>query len=690
MAAAAVCLTAAAPAAAAPTTGWHAIADAGSQTGGMMFAPEVAVGEDGTVAVAWAHGIMLTGSTVAVRAPGSSTWDREDLAVAGMSMPHLAVTPSGETLALLADGTVRSRPAGGDFGAPAPAIGAGMLQDLVALPDGRVLATSQTISGPLTAAVRGAGDPSFGPGQTLTGAGEMAQPAALATGPDATGAIAWTSLVPGTPNTYRVRTAMLEPGSTDFTVQTVDESTVDNVTFGLSRISVGPQGALDLAYHQTEPMPMPGMPDITIPMPAAVLAAHRASAPAAAWGPPAVAELPEGGSSLGMPAIASTADGGALVSFPQNPTPTTSELATLRRAPGAAQFVAGEPLESGAAGTVGGFYSLAALPDGRVLFNAGGMMGAASVGVIGTDGALEGTDTIPGSPMMMVMPSTTMPASTNGTAAVVTATTDMTDPMMPRVVYGVQLFDGAAPALSGVQVPGTATAGAPVPLAATATERESGPAAITWDFGNGRSAEGAAATALYEQPGTYTVRATAGDTRGNASSAVRTIVVTAPQGGPAPDDGGQAKSVTDRTAPVISGLALSSKRFRVAAARTVMAAAKKKRKPKKGTALYFQSSEDAKVAIAVERSRKGWRVGKACSTKRPKGKKAKKAKRCRTTQVLGVLTRQAGEGANAVGFSGRLGKKALKAGAYRFSVVATDAAGNVSKPARTGFTIAKR
>jgi hypothetical protein len=47
-------------------------------------------------------------------------------------------------------------------------------------------------------------------------------------------------------------------------------------------------------------------------------------------------------------------------------------------------------------------------------------------------------------------------------------------------------------------------------------------------------------------------------------------------------------------------------------------------------------------------------------------------------------------GANAVSFSGRIGRKALRAGSYRVTVSAKDAAGNRSKGRRTSFTIVRR
>jgi hypothetical protein len=48
----------------------------------------------------------------------------------------------------------------------------------------------------------------------------------------------------------------------------------------------------------------------------------------------------------------------------------------------------------------------------------------------------------------------------------------------------------------------------------------------------------------------------------------------------------------------------------------------------------------------------------------------------------GRLVRSGRVGANTLRFSGRIGKRALAAGRYRITLVATDAAGNRSRPAR--------
>jgi PKD domain-containing protein len=95
--------------------------------------------------------------------------------------------------------------------------------------------------------------------------------------------------------------------------------------------------------------------------------------------------------------------------------------------------------------------------------------------------------------------------------------------------YRMQLaaLDAAAPTLTAVSVPPAGTVGASVGMAAAATDRWS-PVAIDWSFGDGSGAAGPAVTHAFGGPGAFTVQVTATDAAGNASSAARPVLVTAP------------------------------------------------------------------------------------------------------------------------------------------------------------------
>ncbi|QEC50767.1 PKD domain-containing protein [Baekduia soli] len=121
--------------------------------------------------------------------------------------------------------------------------------------------------------------------------------------------------------------------------------------------------------------------------------------------------------------------------------------------------------------------------------------------------------------------------------------------------YSVQVagYDPVAPAISVLAVPAAGTAGQPVGMAATATDRMSG-AAVHFDFGDGGGADGAGVTHVYGAAGAYTVTATATDGAGNRSSAAAVIqIAPAPAGGGgAGGGGGGGPKVTPSVAAVTS------------------------------------------------------------------------------------------------------------------------------------------
>lgn len=138
---------------------------------------------------------------------------------------------------------------------------------------------------------------------------------------------------------------------------------------------------------------------------------------------------------------------------------------------------------------------------------------------------------------------------------------------------------------------------------------------------------------------------------------------TSPQapGAPAPGTPGVGQT-GDRSAPLVRGLKLAGRATR-----------------RRGATLRFQVSEAATVRIAVERLVPGRRSGARCAAKG-------RGKRC--TRVLKVTTRTAKVKAGAV--TVKVPGTALRAGKLRFTVVATDAAGNASKSARVTGRVRSR
>jgi TolB protein len=184
-------------------------------------------------------------------------------------------------------------------------------------------------------------------------------------------------------------------------------------------------------------------------------------------------------------------------------------------------------------------------------------------------------------------------------------------------------------------------------------------------------------------------------------------------------------SPADTKAPAVSRVSVAPKRFRVAKAPTATVAAKRpraKRRPApRGTAIRFTLSEPATVRIAISRklpglrAKRGRRTACVAPTRRNRAAardaianrpaiakldgaarrkaiaKAERKLRCSRYKASGVLTRRnLAAGKRSVRFSGRIGAKALKPGAYRLQIGATDAAGNRStRRAETAFRVVR-
>ncbi len=138
--------------------------------------------------------------------------------------------------------------------------------------------------------------------------------------------------------------------------------------------------------------------------------------------------------------------------------------------------------------------------------------------------------------------------------------------------------------------------------------------------------------------------------------------------------------------PGLTRLSLTNRRFVVGSAATPTVAGR--RRTPRGTTFRFGLSEDASAVFTIQRRLPGRRVGRRC---RPPSRKLRKRRKCTRYVRRGALTRgNLSAGTNAVPFSGRIGKKKLAPGSYRVVVVATDRAGNRSRPAIARFTVVRR
>ena len=148
----------------------------------------------------------------------------------------------------------------------------------------------------------------------------------------------------------------------------------------------------------------------------------------------------------------------------------------------------------------------------------------------------------------------------------------------------------------------------------------------------------------------------------------------------------------DTLAPTVAGFTLAPERFRVARGATPVsagAALRPRRRPaRRGSTVRFSLSEPADTSILVERALPGRKVGRRCQAST---RTLRQRRRCTRYQRAGSLTRRnTSAGANAVPFSGRIGRRALAAGDYRATITATDPAGNRSRPKRAAFAIVGR
>ena len=217
-------------------------------------------------------------------------------------------------------------------------------------------------------------------------------------------------------------------------------------------------------------------------------------------------------------------------------------------------------------------------------------------------------------------------------------------------------FDALAPTLTALSVPATATVGQPVTMSAAAGDNLT-TTSVSWDFGDGSQASGSSVSHVFDEPGAKTVTITAADAVGNSVTRTQVIAVA------------PATVPVDRTPPVVTGLSFSHARFRVAKHATAQIASARTRRQVNapiGTSLRLTVSERATLVIRIRQ-----RIG-------------------RRSAARGTLVRAGtGPGATTIAFSGRIGRDALAPGSYIAAISAIDGAGNVSAPHTLTFAVVR-
>lgn len=107
---------------------------------------------------------------------------------------------------------------------------------------------------------------------------------------------------------------------------------------------------------------------------------------------------------------------------------------------------------------------------------------------------------------------------------------------------------------------------------------------------------------------------------------------------------------------------------------------------RRGT-LRLTLSEAATVRIRFERKLPGRRSARGRCLK---PRRARHGRRCTRFRGVGAQSRAAVAGANALAIGGKLGRRTIPAGAYRLTIVATDAAGNASTPVRRTLKVSPK
>ena len=135
--------------------------------------------------------------------------------------------------------------------------------------------------------------------------------------------------------------------------------------------------------------------------------------------------------------------------------------------------------------------------------------------------------------------------------------------------------------------------------------------------------------------------------------------------------------------PKVSKASLTNKRFRVGRATTAIAAS-----PPVGTRFRFTLSATSRLQIVITRSLPGLRSGRRCVKPTARLRRAH-GRRCTRSVKAGTLIRASEPaGADTLAFSGRIGRQALKPGAYKAVLTASDTAGT-SAAVTLSFTVVR-
>jgi hypothetical protein len=223
---------------------------------------------------------------------------------------------------------------------------------------------------------------------------------------------------------------------------------------------------------------------------------------------------------------------------------------------------------------------------------------------------------------------------------------------------------GMYPQAKFAWTPATVFAGQTVTFdGSTSNDADGTIAAYDWQWGDATpDASNAKPTHVFAAPGTYQVALFVRDDNTQSGAAIHNV------------------TVIPLIVPNVTHVSMTNKRFRVGSRSTAVTAA-----AARGTSFRFTLKAPAKVTIVIARPTPGRRQGKRCVA--PSTTHPAHGMRCTRAVKVGTLTRaNLQNGPNAIAFSGRIAKRALKPGTYTATLSARNAKGR-SKPVAVKFSV---
>jgi uncharacterized repeat protein (TIGR01451 family) len=163
-----------------------------------------------------------------------------------------------------------------------------------------------------------------------------------------------------------------------------------------------------------------------------------------------------------------------------------------------------------------------------------------------------------------------------------------------------------------------------------------------------------------------------------------TINVGSSDPDPTPANNTRTLTVTVGSAPVLSTVKQSAKRWLEGKALAHLS----KAKPAVGTTFSFKLSASARVKLVFTQRTPGRKAGKKCVARTAKNKTKH---RCTRSIRRGTLSFNAHQGTDKLRFQGRLSRKSkLPLGSYTVTITATNTVGQRSRPHSLSFTIIKK